>query len=79
MKQNKIVRDVYKEVLYLGRNKGIMSESLKYEIARELGVDQIVSSEGWGAVSSKDCGNMVKTAIEIAEKSLVANNSQYLR
>ena len=58
----------------MGRS-GIMSENLKYEIARELGVDQIVASQGWGAVSSRDCGNMVKMAIEIAEKSLAANNN----
>ena len=54
----------------MSRNRGMMSENLKYEIARELGVDSIVSSEGWGGVSSRDCGNMVKKAIEIAEKSL---------
>lgn len=42
----------------------------KYEIARELGVDQIVASQGWGAVTSRDCGNMVSKAIQLAEKSL---------
>ena len=57
----------------MSRNRGLMSENLKYEIARELGVDSIVSSEGWGGVSSRDCGNMVKKAIEIAEKSLSGN------
>ena len=51
-----------------GRN-GMMSENLKSEIARELGVYQIVKNEGWGAVSSRDCGNMVKKAIEMAERS----------
>jgi len=54
----------------LAKNRGIMSEGLKYEIARELGVDQIVASQGWGAVSSRDCGNMVTKAIEIAERSM---------
>lgn len=48
----------------------MMSDSLKSEIARELGVDDIVRSEGWGGVSSRDCGNIVRKAIEIAEKSL---------
>lgn len=50
--------------------RGLMSENLKYEIARELGVDNIVKSEGWGSVSSRDCGNMVKKAIEIAERNM---------
>jgi len=50
--------------------RGLMSENLKYEIARELGVDNIVQSEGWGGVSSRDCGNMVRKAIEIAERNM---------
>ena len=29
----------------MARRRGIMSEQLKYEIARELGVDQIVATE----------------------------------
>lgn len=52
----------------------MMSEKLKYEIARELGVDQIVRQEGWGSVSSRDCGNIVRKAIEIAERQ-ISNNS----
>lgn len=47
-----------------------MSETLKAEIAKELGVYNTVASEGWGSVTSRDCGNMVKKAIEIAERSL---------
>ncbi|QGT99231.1 Small acid-soluble spore protein SspF [Candidatus Syntrophocurvum alkaliphilum] len=57
--------------------RGIMSEQLKYEIAKELGVDQIVSQEGgWGSVSSRDCGNIVKKAIEKAEINLANQNNQ---
>ncbi|MGI5920633.1 MAG: small, acid-soluble spore protein, alpha/beta type [Syntrophomonadaceae bacterium] len=55
-----------------------MSEQLKYEIARDLGVDNIVATEGWGGVSSRDCGNIVKKAIERAEMSL-ANQSNQIR
>jgi Small, acid-soluble spore proteins, alpha/beta type. len=47
-----------------------MSEALKAEIAKELGVDDKVKSGGWGAVSSRDCGNIVKKAIEIAERNI---------
>lgn len=54
----------------MSRNRGMMSDNLKYEIARELGVDSIVNTEGWGGVSSRDCGNIVKKAIEIAERSM---------
>jgi len=62
----------------MARNRGIMSEQLKYEIARELGVDQVVSNQGWGAVSSRDCGSMVTKAIEIAERSLASQNNRNL-
>jgi len=51
--------------------RGIMSEDLKYEIAKELGVYNVVKNEGWGSVSSRNCGNMVAKAIEMAEKNLI--------
>lgn len=51
------------------RHNGIMSENLKAEIAKELGVYDTVKSDGWGSVSSRDCGNMVKKAIEMAERA----------
>jgi small acid-soluble spore protein F (minor alpha/beta-type SASP) len=56
------------------RNKGLMSEALKYELAKEMGVLDIVQSEGWGSVPSRYCGNLVKLAIEKAERSLQAEN-----
>ncbi len=53
----------------MSRHRGIMSEKLKAEIAKELGVYNTVETEGWGSVSSRNCGNMVRKAIEIAEKN----------
>ncbi|ABN53551.1 MAG TPA: small acid-soluble spore protein [Hungateiclostridium thermocellum] len=50
--------------------RGIMSEELKTEIAKELGVYDTVAREGWGSVTSRDCGNIVKKAIEMAERNL---------
>jgi len=50
--------------------RSIMNEELKYEIAKELGVDDKVEREGWGSVSSRDCGNMVRKAIEIAQRNI---------
>ena len=49
----------------------IMSEKLKEEIAKELGVYEQVKQDGaWGNVSSKKCGNIVTKAIEIANRSV---------
>lgn len=56
----------------MSRRRSMMSEQLKQEIARELGVYDKVESGGWGAVSSRDCGNIVKKAIEMAERSLTS-------
>lgn len=58
-----------KEVLAVSRQRSIMSDKLKTEIARELGVYNTVETEGWGSVSSRNCGNIVKKAIEIAERN----------
>lgn len=47
-----------------------MSEALKRDLARELGVADIVSHEGWGGVSARNCGNLVKLAVQRAEAAL---------
>jgi len=53
------------------RRRGLMSDQLKYELARELGVADIVQREGWGGVPSRQCGNLVKLAIQRAEEALM--------
>ncbi|MDR3551621.1 MAG: small, acid-soluble spore protein, alpha/beta type [Clostridia bacterium] len=53
--------------------RSMMSDKLKVEIAKELGIENIVRQEGWGAVSSRDCGNIVKKAIEMAERNAEGN------
>ncbi|MDI3534892.1 MAG: small acid-soluble spore protein [Thermosediminibacterales bacterium] len=54
------------------RRRGVMSEELKYELAKELGVADIVDREGWGGVPSRQCGNLVRLAIEKAEKDMAS-------
>lgn len=49
----------------------LMSEQLKYELAKELGVADIVRREGWGGVPARDCGRLVQLAIQHAEEALV--------
>ncbi len=48
----------------------LMSEELKERLAPRLGVAPTVQREGWGGVSSRDCGRLVQAALEIAEESL---------
>ena len=55
----------------MARKNTMMSENLKEEIAKELGVyDQVKKDGGWQNVSSKTCGNIVSKAIEIANRSV---------
>ena len=63
-----ICREYGWEVFKMSRHK-VMSEALKNDIAKRLGVEDIVASEGWGNVSSRNCGNIIREAIEMAERS----------
>ena len=55
----------------MSRRRKVMSEQFKEELAKELGFYDTVQKEGWGGIRARDAGNMVKRAIEIAEKQLV--------
>lgn len=55
----------------MSSKKSIMSENLKIEVAKELGVYEQVKKDGsFGNVSAKKCGSMVAKAIEIANRSI---------
>jgi small acid-soluble spore protein F (minor alpha/beta-type SASP) len=58
----------------LSRRKGIMSEGLKEELAKELGFYDVVQKEGWGGIRARDAGNMVKLAIEKAQRQMMDRN-----
>lgn len=58
----------------MSKHHSVMSDELKNELAKEIGVYDIVKSEGWGAVPSRDCGNLVTAAIRYAEKMLESQN-----
>lgn len=50
-------------------NKGIMTNNLKMAIAKELGIYETIQQHGWGVISSRNCGNLVKIAIEKANQN----------
>jgi len=54
----------------MGRRRGIMSEQFKEELARDLGFYDTLKREGWGGITTRDAGNMVKRAIQIAEEAM---------
>ena len=55
----------------MARNRrSIMSDTLKLELARELGYGDVAQREGFGALPSKVNGSLVKQAIERAERQL---------
>lgn len=67
---------VLKEENRLPRKNGVMSDRLKVEIAKELGFYDVVEQEGWGGIKSRDAGNMVKRAVEMAETGLMNGKNQ---
>lgn len=60
----------------MGRRRGTMSEAFKNELAKELGFYDKVERDGWGSITTRDAGNMVKRAIEIAERTMAQQGSQ---
>ena len=65
-----------KGLFSLGRRRGMMSDALKVEIAKELGFYDIVKTEGWGGIRSKDAGNIVKRAVELGQQQLANKYKQ---
>ncbi|MDR6885138.1 small acid-soluble spore protein F (minor alpha/beta-type SASP) [Bacillus sp. 3255] len=55
----------------MSRRRSVMSESFKNELAKDLGFYEVVQREGWEGIRTKDAGNMVKRAIQIAQETLV--------
>ena len=69
--KNRILRLTYgpKGGFNLSRRRNVMSEQLKNELAKDLGIYDTVQREGWGGIKAKDAGNMVKRAIQMAEQA----------
>ncbi|HZG16791.1 MAG TPA: small, acid-soluble spore protein, alpha/beta type [Candidatus Bathyarchaeia archaeon] len=60
----------------MSRRRGIMSDAFKMELAKDLGIYDTVKSEGWGGITTRDAGNLVKRAIQIAEEALANQNNK---
>jgi len=58
----------------MGRRRSVMSEQLKMEVAKDLGILNTVQQEGWGGIKAKDAGNMVRRAIQLAEEAVAKQN-----
>lgn len=58
------------------RGQGRMSMQLKMRLAQELGIGPQVQGGYFGNVSSRDCGALVRQAIEYAESILASQAAQ---
>jgi small acid-soluble spore protein F (minor alpha/beta-type SASP) len=47
-----------------------MSDRLKLELADELGFGDKVRTEGWGEITTREAGSLVRAAIARAEEEL---------
>ncbi|MBP1996183.1 protein sspF [Paenibacillus eucommiae] len=59
------------------RRRGLMSENFKSELAKDLGFYDVVQRDGWEGIRTKDAGNMVKRAVQIAQEHLAKQNSNF--
>ncbi len=48
----------------------LMSEETKMKLGERLGVAEIARQQGWGGVPARQCGNLVREAIRLAEEEL---------
>lgn len=53
-----------------------MSDRLKLELADELGFGETVRTKGWGEVTTRQAGSLVRAAIERAEQRLAGQGEQ---
>lgn len=60
----------------MSRRRGIMSQQFKDELAKELGFYDTVQADGWGGITARQAGSMVKRAVEIAQEGLVNKQNQ---
>lgn len=49
----------------------ILSEEAKRKLAEEAGFMDTLAEKGWAGVKTRDVGNMIKKAVEIAETKLM--------
>lgn len=54
----------------MARRNKVMSQQLKEEIAKELGFYDKVKRDGWGEITARQAGSMVKHAIQMAEQAV---------
>lgn len=55
------------------RKKGVVSDRLKEEIAKELGFYDVVD---WGGIPSRDAGNLVEHVVEMAQNESMNDKNQ---
>lgn len=48
----------------------ILSDDAKLKLSKRLGVAEVVEREGWGGVSARQCGSLVREALKLAEQQL---------
>jgi len=75
-------------VLCLSRNRLVVPQAedamdrLKYETAKELGLDDDIEQRGWGEMTTREVGtiggNMVKKMIAYAEQHMAEDSNQRL-
>ncbi|MBE3556239.1 MAG: small, acid-soluble spore protein, alpha/beta type [Firmicutes bacterium] len=56
----------------MSRHASLMSDELKLYLADQLGVGEVAREQGFGELSARNCGNLVKQAILLAQQQMAA-------
>jgi len=54
------------------KNISPISEELKMQVAAELGLAEKIKNEGWGSLTSREIGDIVKGMVEKGEKGIIS-------
>ncbi|MBE3584222.1 MAG: small, acid-soluble spore protein, alpha/beta type [Limnochordaceae bacterium] len=60
----------------MARRRQVMSEQLKYELAKELGFLDKVKDGDWGNITTRQAGSLVRAAIAKAEGFMAAEHER---
>lgn len=53
-------------------NQQVISEEFKMQVAAELGLAEKIQKSGWGSLTSKEIGSIVKKMVEKGEKNIIS-------
>lgn len=68
----KLIMVIILEVKHVSANQKSISKEFKMQVATELGLAEKIQKNGWGSLTSKEIGSIVKRMVEKGEKDIIS-------